>query len=93
MGLGTTLLGYSEKQDKVIQYPITLLAETDTSSETNTQLWVDYLFAKKSVAPGHWRFAIDYSGRGGCIDAYDVRYDPETESFKGTFRETECETN
>lgn len=91
MGLETTLLGYSEKQDKVIQYPIVLTTETDTSSETDTQLWADYLFSKKPVAPGHWRYAIDYTGRGGCVDAYDVRYDPETESFIGTFRQSKCE--
>jgi hypothetical protein len=90
MGLGTTLIGYSEKQDRVIQYPVVLTTETDKSSETGTRLWADYLFSEKPVAPGHWRYSIDYSGRGGCVDAYDVRYDPETESFKGTFRQSEC---
>jgi hypothetical protein len=90
MGLGTTLIGYSEKQDRVIQYPIVLTTETDKSSETNTQLWADYLFSKKPDAPGHWRYSIDYSGRGGCVDAYDIRYDPEGESFKGTFRQSGC---
>jgi len=91
MGLGTTLIGYSEKQDRVIQYRITVTTQTDKSPETTTGLWADYLFDKKPVAPGHWSYTINYTGRGGCIDAYDVRYDTETESFKGTFRQTECE--
>lgn len=82
MGLGTTLIGYSEKQDRMIQYPVRL---------TETLLWADYLFSKKPVAPGHWRFEIDYSGRGGCVDSYDVRYDAGHERFTGTFHQTKCE--
>lgn len=91
MGLGTTLLGYSEKQDRVIVYPVALTTETGKPAKTTTETWVDYLFSKKPISPGHFRYSINYTGRGGCVDAYDVQYEPATESFKGTFEQTECE--
>jgi hypothetical protein len=83
MGLGTTLIGYSEKRDRVIQYPVRLAGAP--------QLWTDYLFSEKPVEPGHWKYSIDYTGRGGCVDSYDVRYDAKSESFTGTFQQTRCE--
>ena len=90
MGLGTALIGYSEKQDRVIQYPVFLTSEEDGKKATDKLLWADYLFSKKPVAPGHWRYEIDYSGRGGCVDVYDLRYDAASESFKGTLRSSKC---
>jgi hypothetical protein len=90
MGLGTTLIGYSEKQDQMIQYPVFLTSEEDGEKTTDKLLWADYLFSKKPVEKGHWRYEIDYSGRGGCVDSYDVRYDAASESFKGTLRSSEC---
>jgi hypothetical protein len=77
MGLGTTLIGYSEKQDRVIQYPIRLRS----SKGTRTQFWADYLFSKKPVRPGYWRYDVDYRGRDGTLDKYTVRYDKRTEKF------------
>jgi hypothetical protein len=90
MGLGTTLIGYSEKQDQMIQYPVFLTSEEDGEKTTDKLLWADYLFSEQPVTPGHWRYEIDYSGRGGCVDAYDVRYDAASESFKGTLHESKC---
>ena len=78
-GLSTTLIGYSEKQDKVIQYPIKL----KTSDKTETVYWVDYLFSKKPVQNGFWKYQIDYRGRGGSLDKYEVHYDEASESFEG----------
>ena len=43
MGLGSTLIGYSEKQDKVIQYK----TELKTADEITKNYWVDYLFIQK----------------------------------------------
>ncbi len=80
MGLGTTLIGYSERQDRVIQYPILL----KTSERTSRQYWLDYLFAKKQVSPGVWRYEIDYRGRNGTLDKFTVRYDRKNEKFIGS---------
>jgi len=90
MGLGTALLGYSEKQDRMIQYPLLLTSEQGERKGTETLLWPDYLFSKKPAAPGHWHYEIDYSGRGGCVDQYDVHYDAAHERFEGTFRQKDC---
>ena len=46
--------------------------------------WADDVFAKEPVAPGTFRFEIDYSGRGGCREARDVRWDAARELFAAT---------
>lgn len=89
MGLGTALFGYSEKQGRVIQYPLSL-AVTDSKGQQTTELldWADYLFAKEPAAPGRWKYEIDYRGRGGSLDSYEVHYDPAAERFEGTLKST-----
>ena len=53
MGLATTLIGYSERQDKVIQYQ-THLAVTDPKGKRSTtiQSWMDYLFSQEANESG-----------------------------------------
>jgi hypothetical protein len=86
MGLPTTLYGYSTKQDRLIRYHVELKDLEDNSVED--LLWVDYLFSQEQDAPGHWKFEIDYRGRGGCLMQYEVRYDPSSERFRGTVATT-----
>ncbi len=85
MGLQTALFGYSEKQDRVIQYTVNL-ETTDVGGKQVVEVrkWVDYLFAKEPTAPGRWKYEIDYRGRGGLLDRYEVRYNPAAERFEGT---------
>jgi hypothetical protein len=83
MGLPTTLIGYSEAQDRVIQYPVTLTVIAGKQKSTRTALWVDYLFSQRPVRPGVWKYSIDYRGRAGTLDAYEVRYLPAEEKFSG----------
>ena len=52
MGLPTTLIGYSEAQDRVIQYPVTLTVIAGNQKSTRTALWVDYLFSQRPERPG-----------------------------------------
>jgi hypothetical protein len=80
MGLPTTLIGYSEKQDKVIQYQ----TELKTDKETTKEYWVDYLFGRKPDKQGVYKYEVDYRGRGGALDKYEIRYDKEKEMFYGT---------
>lgn len=82
MGLGTSLIGYSQRQDRVIQYPI----ETSAPEGNSTVYWLDYLFSKKPISPGRWRYEIDYRGRGGTLDKFDVRYNKRKETFVATIR-------
>lgn len=84
MGLQTALFGYSTQQDRVIQYPILLSVRNDRGSSRELSHWIDYLFSKQPIAPRRWKYAIDYRGRGGTLDQYDVRYNPQLERFEGT---------
>lgn len=84
MGLQTTLIGYSMAQDKVIQYPIQITSTEDGEKKTSVSYWADYLFSAKPQKPGYWKYEIDYRGRGGTLDQYEIRYQPQAERFKGT---------
>jgi hypothetical protein len=90
MGLDTTLIGYSERQDKVIQYPIRLKEGSDKSSVHESH-WCDYLFSKEPKPAGHWKYEIDYRGRGGALEKYEIRYDPKSEQFEGTHTATDAQ--
>jgi len=91
MGLDTTLIGYSEKQDRVVQYPIHLEviegARDSTSAivlrSTRDGFWADYLFNKKPLRAGYWKYEIDYRGRAGSLDKWEVRYNRAKEMFEG----------
>lgn len=74
VGYSYTLIGYSEKQDKVIIYPI----------ETNGKIsyWGSYLFYKEPQEPGYWNYEIDMRGRGGCLQKYEIRYKEAEEIFE-----------
>jgi hypothetical protein len=84
MGLQTTLIGYSEKQDRVIQYPVKLNVIEAGKRSTRTSVWADYLFNQKPKRRGYWKYEIDYRGRAGTLDKYEVRYNAAKEQFEGT---------
>ena len=89
MGLATTLIGYSERQDKVIQYQTHLVvSDSKQKRSTTTEYWTDYLFSKKPVSPGSWKYEIDYRGRGGSLDKYEIHYDKQAERFEGKLLQT-----
>lgn len=85
MGLQTTLIGYSERQDKAIQYAGQLKVRGDDENSTRISHWCDYLFSEKPSHSGFWKYQIDYRGRAGSLDKYEVRYDPTGEMFRGTY--------
>jgi len=77
MDLETTLIGYSEAHDRVVWYPVELTIKRRSR-------WADHLFSKPASAPGHWKYEIDYRGRAGPLDRFDVHYDRAKERFEGT---------
>lgn len=83
MGLQTTLIGYSEKQDRVINYRVSVDVVEETKQSHRNLFWVDYLFAKEAIRPGYWNYEVDYTGRGGTMDTWQVRYNPAQERFEG----------
>lgn len=91
MGLQTTLIGYSERQDKVIQYSTRLVVEEKGKRSVTLRRWVDYLFSGKPKGAGYWKYEIDYRGRGGLIVKYEIRYNRRSERFEGKVIYTEGE--
>jgi hypothetical protein len=83
MGLQTSLVGYSEKRDRVIQYPVNLGLVGVPQHATKIVYWADYLFNTKPLQPGYWKYEVDYTGRGGTLDTWEVRYNPAKEQFEG----------
>jgi hypothetical protein len=89
MGLATTLTGYSERQDKVIQYQTHLVVNDSKKKRSiSTEYWTDYLFSKKPTSPGSWKYEVDYRGRGGSLDKYEIHYDKQAERFEGKLGQT-----
>lgn len=84
MYLSTTLIGYSEKQDKIIQYPIKLEVNDDGLLSTNISFWKDNLFNRKPIKASYWKYEMDYRGRGGSLVKYEIYYNQEAEIFEGT---------
>lgn len=90
MGLATTLIGYSERQDKVIQYPIELKTTTDgKKASVKKSRWCDYLFDNTPTSAGYWKYEVDYRGRGGSLDQYEIRYNQQKELFEGSCSSSE----
>lgn len=86
MGLATTLIGYSESKDMVIQYPVNLEVLEGEKRSRRTTYWPDYLFSRKPDRPGYWRYEIDYRGRAGSLDKWEIRYNRRLEAFEGSVR-------
>lgn len=83
MPLMTALYGYSRRQDRVIQYEFHLEVSDDGAVSRQVWRWVDYLFAREPSRPGRWDYEIDYRGRGGSLDGFEIRYNPSLERFEG----------
>lgn len=76
MSLPTTLIGYSVAKDRVVQYPILVNGKP--------ALWLQSLFAEKPVRPGYWNYKVDFRGRGGLLEHYQITYDAACEVFRAT---------
>jgi hypothetical protein len=81
--VGTTLIGYSERRDRVIQYPISLVSEGAYGRSTDHYPWIPNLFIEEPASPGHWKYEIDQRIRAGALNKYEVRYDAQKEMFVG----------
>jgi len=77
----TQLIGYSRRQDRVIQYAIELSGDTDIGRDP-TLLWLDKFLVQKPIRPGIWRYERHYNS--GARAKFDISYDPVAERFRGT---------
>jgi hypothetical protein len=77
----TQLIGYSERQDRVVQYPIRLKGGWEGRRDP-TLLWLDHFALQKPVAAGIWHYTRNYNS--GSMATFDIRYDADAECFVGT---------
>lgn len=84
----TQLIGYSERQDRVIQYSIHLTGEWSRVASHPTVLWLDSVFLQKPVRPGVWNYTRYYDRMFGRLKiafgaraVFDIQYDPAGEAF------------
>jgi hypothetical protein len=61
LGWQTTLIGYSEKQDPALQYPVHMDVSSGSKDSTSESFWADYLFNNKPRHPGFWRYEVDFA--------------------------------
>jgi hypothetical protein len=67
---------------------VELTITSGKKKSTRVAPWVDYLFSQPPGKPGFWKYAIDYRGRAGTLDSYEVRYLPQEEKFTGRLTST-----
>jgi hypothetical protein len=79
-----------DRLDRLVQYTVDLNITLLGKRRKKTKTWVDYLFAEAPIRAGEWHYEIDYRGRGGCLDVYDIKYQSERERFNGTLDERDC---
>jgi len=82
----TTLIGYSRRRDRVIQYPVRLRWNNGDSTKEVTSFWVEHLFSSKPERPGVWKYVSRYPG---ATETYEIRYVAADEAFVGTCRVSE----
>ena len=95
MGTESALIGYSTLQDSLILYPIKITyyeknEQKQIVKTPNTQYWLGYTFTMK-FKNYKLEYQIDYRGRGGCLEKYNLVFDDKEECFKGTVDATQTE--
>jgi hypothetical protein len=65
-----------------------VVTDSKRKRSTTTEYWRDYLFSEKSTSPGSWKYEIDYRGRGGSLDTYEIHCDKQAERFEGKVVQT-----
>lgn len=76
----TMVLGYSQRQDRVIIYEF--MIHSNLPDESDRQMWMYGFASRKPVESLHWRYEDLYNS--GRRLKYDFRYVPERERFEGT---------
>jgi hypothetical protein len=83
MCMETALIGYEPADDRVVWYAIDLTL-IYRSTTRHVSRWGDHLFAHKPLRPGYWKYEMDYTGRGGSLNRFEVRYNRVKKRFEGT---------
>jgi hypothetical protein len=89
-GPRTMVIGYSQRQDRVISYAFHLRGDL-WSVKDPVATWMDRFAFQKPLSPMHWRYDFWYNS--GTHIAFDFRYVPEHECFEGTVRTSDSWTD
>ncbi len=74
----TSLLGYSRRSDRAVQYGVKTSTE---DGQSVVRSWVEQVFGEKPVSPGHWDF-IWWPGHGVDGSVHErVSFDPAKQMF------------
>ncbi|MFX3625846.1 MAG: hypothetical protein ACN6I4_00670 [bacterium] len=92
----STLIGYDDKSDSLINYKI-VLKEVDTDSAQKKSnftesYWVSEVFTLRPKN-GMYIFAKDYRGRGGTLNYFEVKFNEEIRFFEGNMKFTRQEND
>jgi hypothetical protein len=82
-GPETMVVGYSERQDRVIIYSFHLRGNLFDRKDPVTE-WMDRFAMQKPISPMLWRYDFWYNS--GLHVSFDFRYLPDREDFEGTVR-------
>lgn len=80
----TMLMGYSERQDRVITYEF-LLKPGSPWERPGPREWMYRVTFRKPIEKMHWRYIDEYNS--GARIEYDFRYQPDRERFQGEERQ------
>ncbi|MBI3210921.1 MAG: hypothetical protein HYZ37_18715 [Candidatus Solibacter usitatus] len=80
--LQTQLIGYSERRDRVIQFPIHVKGKH--YDHNPGLLWLDRFLFQKPLRPGYWKYEISYNN-GDNVE-FTIRYNRAKEMFVGTVK-------
>jgi hypothetical protein len=86
------VFGYSRARDEVVQYPVELtVTAKGKKPETSRTQWLNFWPLPTLKSGGAFGWEVDTSGRGGCLERYDIRFDEAKETFTGTLKISKCE--
>jgi hypothetical protein len=77
----TMVMGYSERQDRVIVYDFVLTGNSSGQPAT-PQRWMYRFAAHEPIAPMHWKYDEWYNS--GLSQEWEFRFVPDDEKFEGT---------
>jgi hypothetical protein len=85
------IIGYSEKQDKVIQYDFNLREKSNDKITSKSNKWIAKIFLTKINNFGYWEAESNTCGRGGAIEKSKISFNKEKEIFEGEIEIIDCE--
>lgn len=87
-----SVFGYNAEKDEAVQYPVSLTVRQGQAAPSSAEaLWLNFWPLRKDPREPRWRWDVDSRGRGGCLERFDVRFDPQAGRFQGQMTVTECE--